>query len=64
MKIKKFSKIPEDLNERVGAKPNVCYQNHNLEDNNLSILHKARKNLKKINEILLNDIKDLLVHYL
>jgi uncharacterized protein YcgI (DUF1989 family) len=53
MKIKKFSKKPDNLNERIGAKPIVCYPNHNLEDKNLSILHNARKYLKKVNEILI-----------
>ncbi len=53
MKIKKFSKKPDNLNERIGAKPIVCYPNHNLEDKNLSILHNARKYLKKASEILI-----------
>lgn len=53
MKIKKFSKKPDNFNERIGAKPIVCYPNHNLEDKNLSILHNARKYLKKVNEILI-----------
>ena len=53
MKIKKFSKKPDNVDERIGAKPIVCYPNHNLEDKNLSILHNARKYLKKVNEILI-----------
>ena len=53
MKIKKFSEKPLDLETRVGAKPIVCYPNTNIEDKNLSILHLARKNLIKINEIII-----------
>ena len=52
MKIKKFSKKPFDLNERVGAKPVVCYPNDNF-NNNLEILHKARMHLKKIKDVLI-----------
>ena len=51
MKIKKFSGTPSDINERVGAKPVICYPNKDL-TNNLDILHKARKNLKKIDEVI------------
>ena len=50
MKIKKFSKKPEDIDTRIGAKPVVCYPNESV-DNNLKILHEARKYLKKIDEI-------------
>ncbi len=53
MKIKKFSKKPENLKERVGAKPIICYPNNNLENENLNILHEARKHLKKIEEIII-----------
>ena len=53
MKIKKFSKKPKNLNERLGAKPIICYPNENLENENLDILHKARKYLKKETEILI-----------
>tara|TARA_B100000029_G_scaffold363084_1_gene356120 strand:+ start:385 stop:1251 length:867 start_codon:yes stop_codon:yes gene_type:complete len=53
MKIKKFSKKPKDINNRVGAKPIVCYPNYNLEDKNLNLLHNARKYLKKIDEIII-----------
>ena len=53
MKIKKFSKKPEDLNDRIGAKPIVCYPNNNLENNNLDVLHEARKHLNKIDEIII-----------
>ena len=51
MKIKKFSGTPSDIIERVGAKPVICYPNKDL-TNNLDILHKARKNLKKIDEVI------------
>ena len=51
MKIKKFSGRPSDINDRVGAKPVICYPNKELTDN-LDILHKARKNLKKIDEVI------------
>ena len=47
----KFSNKPSDINERIGAKPVVCYPNINIEEKNLNILHLARKNLKKKNEI-------------
>ena len=53
MKVKKFSKKPEDFKDRVGAKPTVCYPNNKLEDNNLDILHKARKYLRKIDEVII-----------
>ena len=54
MKVKKFSKKPEDFKDRVGAKPTVCYPNNKLEDKNLGILHKARKYLKKIDEVIIS----------
>ena len=53
MKIKKFSQKPKDFKERIGARPIVCYPNSNLENENLPILHKARKYLKKIDEIII-----------
>ncbi|MDC0597717.1 DUF1989 domain-containing protein [Candidatus Pelagibacter sp.] len=53
MKIKKFSKKPDDINDRIGAKPIVCYPNNNIEEKNLDILHTARKNLVKKGEILI-----------
>ena len=53
MKIKKFSNKPTDINERIGAKPVVCYPNNNIDENNLNILHIARKNLIKKNEIII-----------
>ena len=53
MKIRKFSKKPLDISERIGAKPVVCYPNNNIEEKNLNILHLARKNLNKKNEIII-----------
>ena len=53
MKIKKFSKKPHDLESRMGSKPIVCYPNNNLEDQNLTILHRARNNLFKKKEIII-----------
>ena len=52
MKIKRFSKKPDDLTDRVGTKPIICYPNNRLNDC-LKILHKARENLKKINEVII-----------
>ena len=46
MKIKRFSKKPEDIDSRIGANPVVCYPNDSV-NNNLEILHEARKYLKK-----------------
>tara|TARA_B100001093_G_C26602006_1_gene916317 strand:- start:81 stop:944 length:864 start_codon:yes stop_codon:yes gene_type:complete len=54
MKIKKFSKKPSNLEDRIGAKPVVCYPNTNLEDNNLNVLLEARKYLVKNNEIIIS----------
>ena len=53
MKIKKFSNKPSDISERIGAKPVVCYPNNNIEEKNLNILHLARKNLNKKNEVII-----------
>ena len=53
MKIKRFSKKPENLEERIGAKPIICYPNDNLENENLDILHEARKYLKKKEEVII-----------
>ena len=53
MKIKKFSTKPTDINERIGVKPVICYPNNNTEEKNLNILHLARKNLNKKNEIII-----------
>ena len=54
MKIKKFSKKPSDLNDRIGAKPVVCYPNDKIKDNNLDILLEARKHLVKNKEIIIS----------
>ena len=51
MKIKKFSEKPADIKSRVGAKPVVCYPNDKINDN-LEILHEARKHLKQIDEVI------------
>ena len=51
MKIKKFSEKPTDIKSRVGAKSVVCYPNDKINDN-LKILHEARKHLKKIDEVI------------
>ena len=50
MKIKKFSKKPEDFKKRIGAKATVCYPNDKLQNENLDNLHKARKYLEKIDK--------------
>ncbi len=51
MKIKMFSKKPTDIKGRVGAEPVVCYPNNNINDD-LQILHEARKHIKQIDEII------------
>ena len=53
MKIKKFSKKPDDLNDRIGGKSIICYPNDSLDDN-LKVLHKARESLEKINEVIIS----------
>ena len=53
MKIKKFSSKPTDINERIGAKPVVCYPNNNIDEKNLNILHLARKDMIKKNEVII-----------
>ena len=52
MKIKKFSKKPQEIDNRVGANPVVWYPNENI-STNLEILHKARQHIKKINEVII-----------
>ena len=52
MKINKFSKKPQDVDNRIGANPVVCYPNENI-STNLEILHKARQHIKKINELII-----------
>ena len=51
MKIKKFSKKPTDIESRVGADPVVCYPNESI-NNNLEILHEARKHIKQVDEVI------------
>ena len=51
MKIKKFSLKPADIESRVGAEPVVCYPNDSI-NNNLEILHEARKHIKQIDEVI------------
>ena len=53
MKIKRFSKKPSNLEDRIGAKPVVCYPNSNLKNDNLEVLLEARKYLVKSNEIII-----------
>ena len=53
MKIKKFSTKPLDINERIGAKPVICYPKKSIEEKNLNILHLARKNLSKKKEVII-----------
>ena len=53
MKVKKFSKKPDDSKKRISTNPIICYPNENLENENLNILHKARKYLKKESEVLI-----------
>jgi len=56
MKIKKFSLKPADIESRVGADPVVCYPNDSI-NNNLEILHEARKHIKKIDEVSVDTVK-------
>ena len=51
MKIKKFSKIPSDLKNRLGAKPVICYPNDKIQDNNIGIILNAREHLIKQREV-------------
>ena len=53
MKTKKYSSVPWNANDRVNAKPIICYPIDNLKEGDLPILHKARKNLKIISEIII-----------
>ena len=47
MKTKKYSTAPLDAQNRLNIKPTICYPIDDLKDPNLSILHTARKDLKK-----------------
>ena len=51
MKIKKFSNKPPNIKNRVGAEPVICYPNESINDN-LKILHEARKYIKQIDEVI------------
>ena len=53
MKTKKYSTIPLDAKDRVNVKPIICYPIDSLKETNLSILHKARKSLKNISEMII-----------
>ena len=53
MKTKKYSKTPLDAKDRINVKPIICYPIDDLKENNLSILHSVRKNLKNISEIII-----------
>jgi len=52
MKIRKYSVIPLDANDRKNLKPVICYPIDNLKDLNLPLLLEARKYIKKISEII------------
>ena len=54
MKIKKFSKIPSDLKNRLGAKPVICYPNDKIQDNNIGIILNAREHLIKQREVTIS----------
>ena len=54
MKIKKFSKIPSDLKNRIGAKPVICYPNNKIQDNNIDIILNAREHLIKQREVTIS----------
>ena len=53
MKTKKFSTAPLDAQDRINAKPIICYPIDSLKETNLSILHGARNSLKNIGEIII-----------
>ena len=53
MKTKKYSKAPFDAKDRMNIKPIVCYPINDIKENNLSILHNARKKLKNVMEIII-----------
>ena len=42
---------PADIESRVGADPVICYPNESI-NNNLQILHEARKNIKQVDEVI------------
>ena len=53
MKTKKYSTVPLDAKDRVNVKPIIGYPTDRLKETNLPILHRARKNLKNIGEIII-----------
>ncbi len=53
MKTKKYSTAPLDAKDRMNVKPTICYPIDDLKDNNLSILHNARKKLINTSEIII-----------
>ena len=53
MKTNKYSKPPLDAKDRMNIEPIVCYPIDNLKETNLPILHRVRKNLKNISEIII-----------
>jgi len=65
MKIRKFSRKPTDVESRVGADPVVCYPNDSI-NNNLEILHEARKHIIQFDEVIVppRDAKSFNVNFL
>jgi uncharacterized protein len=53
MKSKKYSTTPLDAKDRIKGKPIICYPINDLKETNLPILHRARKNLKSVSEIII-----------
>ena len=53
MKTKKYSRAPSDAKDRINVKPTICYPIDSLKETNLPILHRVRKNLKNISEIII-----------
>ena len=53
MKTKRYSAAPLDAKDRINSKPIICYPLDSLKETNLTILHNARKSLKKISEIII-----------
>ena len=51
-KLINFQRDQVILKKRAGKKTIVCYPNDNLENKNLDILLKARKHLKKKDEVI------------
>ena len=52
MKIKRYSEIPLDANDRKNLKPVICYPTDGLKDSNLSLLLEVRKYLKNVSETI------------